>query len=163
MKTLNQIEDTSTNPLKTIYENTGNSMISGFLGEPIQNASYDEEGHFTFSTRKKFSHSVVTSEGVVLPSGVLIQQVQKEDESTTYRLYSWDVDENQYTVLSFDQEQAMRRFFETICRFDLCLCDDDISTLLQEMGLTLESVMQIYVNQKVTPRTPVSTGDKHVR
>ena len=132
-------------PLQQLYKNVGSCVMNGYLGDSIDELSFDEEGKVTFSTHKDLGDRAVDSKGVVLSNSILIKQVEKGNDLTSYRLYSWDVDESKYTFLSFDSASSLNRFFEVIKGFDACLCDD-ISTLFQEMGLSFEPVTQVITN-----------------
>ena len=144
---LNQFGEECTRPLTTFYKRTGNCMMNGFLGDSLQNVSFDEDGRLQFSSLKE-GETTVDTKGVVLSDSILLKQTVKEEGSTGYRLYSWDVDEDRYTFLSFDNPMTMNRYFDVIKRFDSNLCDEDISLLFQEMGLKFESVNQVLLNQK---------------
>ena len=137
-----------TKPLRLLYENTGNSFISGFLGEELNNVMFDEEGRVHFETHKEFEEESIDSVGVVLKNSILIKQTQKSHDFVSYRLYSWDVFQNQYTFIAFDQPMVMNRFYDSVAKFQFNLCQKDIIMLFQQMGLTLENVIQILVNQK---------------
>ena len=82
---------------------------------------------------------------------VLISQTVKSSSDTSYRLYSWDVNNECYTLLSFDREFALKRYYDVIKRFNVNLNGDDVSSLFKEMGLTFDNVIQILLNQKVNP------------
>lgn len=148
---LNHYNDDCTLPIRNLYEKTGNSSISGYLGEELEKMGFDEEGHLHFSTHKEIEDGNIDSHGVVLDDSVLIKQRQLSHDMNSYRLYSWDVDKSMYTFLSFDNESSLNHFFNVIKRFGYSLCDDDISLLFQEMGLTFESVTQVLLNQKKNP------------
>ncbi len=138
-------------PLVELHKQTGNSLVSGYLGEKLNDAYFDSSGFFRFSTHKEMDDSVVDTKGIILSDSVLLSQIIKGHEDTSYRLYSWDVDDGCYTFLAFDKEFAMKRYFDVISRFNANLNRDDISSLFKEMGLTFDNVTQILLNQKINP------------
>lgn len=140
-----------TQPLINLYNKTGNSSLSGYLGEELKDVLFDGDGKLHFSTDKKVEDIEINSHGVVLTDSVLIKQVQKGRYNSSYRLYSWDVDDSKYTFISFDNNMALNRYYDTVQRFDVSLCGEDISSLFQEMGLSFESVSQIILNQTMNP------------
>jgi len=148
---LKQYGEDFTKPLVTLYQNTGNCTVSGFLGEELQDVYFDGDGKLFFSTHKESDEISIDSHGVVLTDSVLIRQVQKGRYQSSYRLYSWDVDQDMYTFISFDNGMTLKRYYDTIQRFGTDLCGEDISSVFQEMGLTFDHVNQILLNQKVSP------------
>ena len=147
---LNQYGDFA-HPLEVLYKKTGNCSANGYLGEKLQDVSFDTEGRLEFSTHKEVDDVVVDSKGAVLSDSILVKQTQKGHSFTSCQLYSWDVSQNKYTFLAFDNEDSLNQFYSVIKRFDANLCDEDVSSLFQEMGLTFESVIQVLLNQERSP------------
>ena len=138
-------------PLVKLYKDTGNVISSGYLGEKFNDAYFDGNGRFNYSTHKESDEAVIDSHGIILDESVLISQTVKSSSDTSYRLYSWDVNNECYTLLSFDREFALKRYYDVIKRFNVNLNGDDVSSLFKEMGLTFDNVIQILLNQKVNP------------
>ena len=149
IKELNQYGDFAL-PLEMLYQKTGNCPMNGFLGERLKDVSFDEEGRLEFSTHKEVDGTTIDSRGAVLTDSVLVRQNRESEVSTFHYLYSWDVPEGAYTFLAFDDEDAMKRFYQVIKRFDANLCDADISSVFQKMGLTFDSVTQVLLRQKAS-------------
>ena len=148
---LDHYQDEHVTVLKDMFQATGNCPMNGYLGEDLDRMAYDEDGNFHFSTEHHGEDFVTQSRGVVYGNNLLVKQKTKSHDMESYSLYSWDTEEKVYTYLSFDYPGALKRFFETIKRFGVNLCEDDISQQLKEMGLTLENVTQIRLNQSVNP------------
>ncbi len=143
--------DELTEPLLVLFKKTGNKSISGYLGEEFNDLLFDDDGKIHFSTIKNADGMKIDSHVVLLDNSILIKQTQKGNYSSSYRLYSWDIDNDRYTYISFDNPIALNRYYDTIKRFDISLCGEDISSLFQEMGLTFESINQILLNQSIDP------------
>ena len=139
-------------PLVKLYKNTGNSLISGYLGEKFNSAFFDEFGRFNFSTHKELDEAAVDSRGIIIgDDSVLISQKVKGSADTSYRLYSWDTNEECYTLLSFDREFALDRYYDVVKRFNVNLNGDYVAYLFKEMGISFDNVIQILLNQKTNP------------
>ena len=147
---LSQYGDDYVQPLVMLYKRVGNHSKDGYLGEKLD-VLFDGDGKLHYSTHKEINEGAVDSQGVVLGDSVLIKQVQRSHDLTSYRLYFWDTKKDMYTFLSFDNELSLNRYYDVIQRFGVSLCDEDISILFQEMGLTFESVNQILINQRNNP------------
>lgn len=137
-------------PLEKQFKRNGSCPMNGYLGEDMK-VSFDEEGRLEFSTQKTVEGSEVDSKGVALSEGVLVKQTQKSPASNSYRLYSWNEEGDRYTFLAFDSQRALDQYYKVLKRFNASLCDDDISTMFQEMGLSFESVTQVLLNQERNP------------
>ena len=148
---LSQLGDECSQPLRMLYKNNGSCLVNGYLGDDVKDVSFDDNGHFEFTTHKDFDDSTVDSKEAVLDNSVLIKQTQKGYDFVSFRIYSWDVEQNKYSLLGFDRKDAMDRYYEVLKNNDINLCDDDISVLLQEVGLTFDSVTQVLLNQQTNP------------
>ena len=146
---LNQYGDFG-QPLIQLYQRVGNRSTTGYLGEDLK-VQFDSDGRVQYNTHKELDEMNVDSQGVLLNDSILIKQVQRGHDFSSYRLYSWDTSENMYTYISFDQETALNRFFGVIKRFDANLCVDDISSSFQNMGLSFDNVNQILLKQRPNP------------
>ena len=156
---LEQVQDECTLPLRTLYQQTGDRLVSGFLGGEIERLELDEDGHLFFSTHREREEVQTDSRGVILDTSILIKQRQKGREDSFYRIYSWDLDAKQYTMLSFDGESSMNRFFNVMKRFDMNIGGEDITEVFRDMGLTFDSVNQILLNQSVNPMDELFVPD----
>lgn len=148
---LNQYQDPNVSTLGELFQATGNCPMNGYLGESLERIAYDEEGNFYYSTEHSEEDFFTQSRGVVYGKNLLVKQKSKSQDSESYSLYSWDTEKRMYTYLAFDYPAALKRFFDTIKNFRVNLCDEDVSHLFQEMGLTFENVTQIRLNQSVSP------------
>ncbi len=151
IRDLSQYGEDFTKPLTKLYDYVGNTPTNGFLGEDLHDVFFDEEGRIHYSTHKETEDTRIDSNGVVLGNSVLVGQTQNGRELTVHRIYSWDIDSMEYTMLEFDNSFALNHFFNTITRCNANLCDKDITLSFREMGLTLESVTNIVLNQKANP------------
>lgn len=140
-----------TKPLIDLYNHVGSCASSGYLGEELKDFNINSRGDISFYTVKEKDEMEINSDVVVYDTNILIAETQKGHDNTSYRMYSWDTKEMQYAFIEFDNPMAMRDFYRVIPRFNKNLCEDDISTLFQEMGLNFESITQIKLNQKVNP------------
>ena len=145
--------DSIAKPLIDLYHETGNTAISGYLGEELKDLNINSRGDLSFYTVKEKEEMTITSDVVSYGSSVLIAEEQKGHDNTNYRMYSWDTNEMQYVFIEFDNPMSMRDFFKVIPRFNKSLCEDDISTTFQKMGLRFDNVTQIRLNQKVNPNS----------
>lgn len=137
--------------LERLRDEAGNCVMNGFLSDSVSACSFDSNGVLEFSSDKEKDDVVISSVGAVLPNGVLIRQTQKGEVSSFYNLYSWNAKGDSYTYLSFDNGDILKRYYDTIKRFGHNLCDEDITDLFKEMGLSFDSVTQVLLNQKVDP------------
>jgi len=141
-----------TKPLIDLYHQTGNTTISGYLGEELKDLNINSRGDISCYTVKEKDEMEITSNIVSYGNNnVLIAEEQKGHDNTYYRMYSWDTNEMEYTFIEFDNPMSMRDFYRVIPRFNKNLCEDDISSMFQEMGLRFDNVTQIKLNQQVNP------------
>ena len=145
---LAQYGEDYTRPVRMLYERSGNCVMNGYLGEDIKDVSIDDDGRFLFSISCVKDDSTIDTQGAVLPSGILLNQTIKSEESVSYRIYSWDEEFRRYTALTFDSCDAMKHAFDAIKHSGDNLCKKDITVLFQEMGLTLDPVTQVLLNQE---------------
>ena len=148
---LEVFQNESTWPVQKLYEKTGSCKMNGYLGEDLKDPYLDENGLFCFSTHKEVEDTVIDSFGTAYKDSVLIKQTSKSYTGTDYSLYSWDASQGKYTFLGFDDPNALDRFYDRIRKFGINLCDEDVTLLFREMGLTLENVTNILLNQERNP------------
>ncbi len=146
-----EIDNDSVMKLRKILDNSGSCIMNGFLGDDLTRCSFNDVGNLEFSSHHEEDETIIDSSGVVLSDSVLLKQTEKSKVGTYYNLYSWDIDENVYTFLSFGNMNDMNRFYDTIMRFDVNLCKGDISKHFQSMGLTFDNIHRILINQSVDP------------
>ncbi len=146
-----QMSGKDINVLEKLCNKTGNCSMNGYLASSLVDCSFDENGVLEFYSCKKDESGTTDSIGCVLDDSVLIKQVQKGELSDYSRLYSWNVEDGVYTYLEFDDKSALNTFYNRIKRMGVNLCDDDLSTSLQGMGLTFDNVTKVLINQKVDP------------
>lgn len=137
--------------LEELCNNAGNCVMNGFLRDSVDACKFDFNGVLEFSSNRERDGLSISSKGAVLPNGILIKQTQKSDEANYYNLYSWNKDGDSYTYLSFDNVDVLNRYYDVIKRFGYNLCDEDITDLFKEMGLSFDNVTQVLLNQKVDP------------
>lgn len=141
----------SVDRLEKLYNNAGNCVMDGFLGDSVDSCNFDENGILEFSSRKEKDGVIVQSVGAVLSDSILIKQNQEGEMSEFHNLYSWNKSGDSYTYLCFDDESVLNRYYGVMKRFDVDLCSEDISTAFKRMGLSFDNVTQVLLNQKVDP------------
>lgn len=135
--------------LKRLLVNTGNCVMNGYLGDSVSGVSLDEYGNIEFVSRKEDNSVLVESRGAVLSDSVVIRQKQDIKNRTYYQVFSWDLAEDVYTYIAFDDAESMNSCYEKIKKFDVNLCKEDISNKFVELGISFDSIAQILLNQSV--------------
>ena len=137
--------------LNNLLDNTGNCIMNGFLGEELSDIYFDEDGMFHYTTNCMRDDTSIRSEGVVYPGSLLLKQTQNNHGTVLYHLYSWDIEDCNYTFLSFDSSEMLDYVSERIKRFQINLCSDDITELFKDMNLDFNHIDRILVNQSTNP------------
>jgi hypothetical protein len=135
--------------LSKLYSNNGNCIQDGFVGDSISNLDVDDSNNLEFNTFKNYNGLDIYSYGTVLDNSVLIKQIQKNGEKTHNQLFSWDVDDNSYTYVVFDNEKSLDDAYNKIKAFKVNLNNEDISLLFGKLDISFDNVAQILLNQKV--------------
>ena len=135
--------------LKRLLGNTGNCAMNGYLGDSVSGVSITSNGNVEFSSNKKDDSTLVNSKGTVLSDSVVIKQEQTIGNRVYYQVFSWDLAEDVYTYIAFDDSESMNACYEKIKTFDVNLCREDISTKFVEMGIAFDHMAQILLNQSV--------------
>lgn len=138
----------SLNVLKKIYRNTGNSAISGYLGDSVNDFSIDDYGNLEFKSSKKTENKEINSYGTVLENSVLIKQIQKSRDNIFYQLFSWNVSDNSYTYVVFDDMKSLDYAYNQLKRPGINVEESDVSLLFNELGISFDNIAQILLNQK---------------
>jgi hypothetical protein len=138
----------SLNVLQKIYRNTGNSAISGYLGDSVNDFSIDDFGNLEFKSSKKTENKDIYSYGTVLENNVLIKQIQKSRDNNFYQLFSWNVSSNTYTYVVFDDMKSLDYAYQQLKKSGVNVEESDISLLFNELGISFDNVAQILLSQK---------------
>ena len=137
--------------LKGLYDVTGNVPESGFLAEDFIDCDFDDNNKLEFTTDCEKKGYIYSSCGVVLNDSVLIKQIFSTFIADLYFLYSWDTNDNIYTLLTFDDEELLDKFYDGIKNNNINLCSCDIADSLKKANLKIEDVKEIFPNQKLDP------------
>jgi len=135
--------------LKRLLVNTGNCSMNGYLGDSVSGVSITPQGNVEFASKKKDDSILVDSKGTVLSDSVVIKQEQTIGNRVYYQVFSWDIADDVYTYIAFDDVEAMDSCYEKIKTFDVNLCREDISMKFIEMGIAFDHIAQILLNQSV--------------
>lgn len=135
--------------LAKLLEKNGNCSMNGYLGSDNLKFTMDESGLLEFETIDENMEYVTKSQGVVLSDGVVIKQVQKNDTVSYNQLYAWNIQDNSYSYIVFDNYQSLDDCYKKIKVLDVNLAKEDISSKFGEMGISLDNVAQVLLNQKV--------------
>ena len=147
--------------LKKLFDVTGNCIENGLLAEDFTDCGFNEEHRLEYSTGYDNDGFAIASHGVVLPSGVLIKQVRSLDNDISYNLYSWDIYDNTYTNITFDNENALNNCFDTLKDKNISLSDANIEETFNSLGLSVDGVKNVLQNQhtKTVTTMPSSNDD----
>ncbi len=137
------------NILANLLEKNGNCLMTGYLGADNVKFTMNDRGMLEFETIVDDSENVTKSQGAVLRDGVVIKQVQKSDSATYNQLFAWNIDDNSYTYIVFDDYQSLVACYEKVKEFDVNLAKEDISSKFAEMGISFANVAHVLLNQKV--------------
>lgn len=133
-----------------LVDKNGSCSMNGYLGSSNVAVSFDDEGLLEFYTESKNDDLLTKSRGVVLDGCVLIKQIQDKEDTTKYnQLISWDVSDNSYTYISFDNVKAMDSCYEKIKAGRINLAKEDISLKFSQLNISFDSIAQVLLNQKV--------------
>ena len=133
--------------LKKLYDLIGNSYMSGFIGDSITSFSVDDNDLLEFTTLKELNNSTFGSSGVVLPGSIVF--MQSVDEVDINNLISYDDKNNRFTFISFDDYNSMSECYNSIKNNNINLCSGDISSILNDIGVSLDSISKIYVKKDI--------------
>ena len=133
--------------LKKLYDLIGNSQMSGFIGDSITSFSIDDNGLLEFTTLKELNNSTYSSSGVVLPDSIVIMQII--DDEDINHLISYDDKNNKFTFISFDDFGNMSKCYHSIKNNNINLCSGDISSILNNIGISLDSISKIYIKKDI--------------
>jgi hypothetical protein len=144
-----ECENNNIGVLKTLYNNSGNCLMNGYLGDSVTAFSLDNSGNLEFKSEKKLEDSIVKSTGAILSDSVVIKQCDEKDDRTHYHLFSWDVPGNQYSYFLFLDEGPLNDCYEKIKNNDICLCGKDVPSVFKQLDISFEDIYQILLDQKV--------------
>lgn len=137
--------------LRTLYNNSGNCVMNGYLGDSVRGFSLDENGNLEFTSEKVVDESTFKSKGTILSDSVLIKQAERKDDRTHYHLFSWDVNNSQYSYFLFMDEKSLDNCYDKIKNSDIGLCGKDVRSVFKELGISFDDIYQVLVDQKVSP------------
>lgn len=145
--------------LDLLCKKSGNCAMNGYFGSSLTDCTFDDEGVLEFSSSKSLGDTTFNSIGCVLGDSVLIKQIQTGPVSDYNKLYSWDVDNGMYTYLEFEDKTTLNTFYGKIKRAGVSLCDNDLSSTIADMGLSLDNVTKVLVRQGVDHLTTMLEDD----
>lgn len=135
--------------LINLYNNSGNCDMNGYLGDSVDTVSFDKNGLLEFSSHKKNNQLDIYSKGAILDSGIIIGQVQNNDEKSINQLYAWNKECTEYTYVIFDSFDVLKKCYEQVKKYNVDLTNGNISTLFSKIGISFENIAQVLLNQKV--------------
>lgn len=139
------------NILCDLLKKNGNCAMNGYLGCNKIDFSFDNLGILEFFTRNETADSITESKGAVFNNNVLIKQVQKKENKNLNQLITWDVNENSYTYVAFDNFESLTQCYERIKEANINLCHEDVDVKFTELGISFDNVAQVLLGQKVDP------------
>lgn len=146
---LEKAGERESNVLTNLLEKNGSCAMNGYLGETNIKFTIDNNGVFEFATTNQLENNETKSQGAILSDGVVIKQVQKTDRSSYNQLYAWNIDDNSYTYIVFDNNSSLDDCYEKTKAMDINLAKEDLSSKFAEMGISFDNVAQVLLNQKV--------------
>ncbi len=132
-----------------LVNKNGSCLMDGYLGVDNISFSFDDLGLLEFYTEKEEDGLTTKSNGVVLDDCVVIKQVQDCDLLSYNQLMSWDILDNSYTYIGFDDVNVLNDCYDKIKKRGINLAKEDISLKFTELGISFESIAQVLLNQKV--------------
>ena len=135
--------------LENICEYAGDCQINGYLGSSVLSISKDRKGRVEFESCFEGEYSTFESTGVVLSESVVIRQCQRQGEKELYQLYVWKKDGSCYTYIAVDTEDVLQTLYNGLKKMDCQFLDGDIHQVLEEIGVSLNDVMDIKTAQEV--------------
>ena len=100
---------------------------------------------------------IVDSTGCILNHSILIKQVEKKGEITFYHLYSWDIEDSNYTHIVFDNGNALDDCYSKVKDADMNLSRGDIVDNLNSIGINMEHVTHVLTDQNKDTLTDMFT------
>lgn len=137
------------NILADLSSRNGNCLANGYLGEENAEFFVDDSGILEYKTVHSSSEFETYSVGAILSDSVLIKQTQKSDSRIYNQLISWDVGNNSYTYVAFDNAEALDDCYQKLKSGDVNLSKKDISTEFSKLGISFDHVAQVLLDQKV--------------
>ena len=135
--------------LRTLYKNSGSCVMNGYIGDSISNFSLDEKGNLEFKSEKNIGDVSINSTGVILSDSVLIKQIEKKKDRSSYQLFSWDVPRNQYSYLLFSDNETLEDSYKKLKDNNICLCGNDVPTIFKNHDISFDNISQILLDQNV--------------
>lgn len=146
---LEKVGERESTILASLLEKNGSCAMNGYLGEANIKFTIDSNGVFEFATVNQSEEYETKSQGAILSDGVVIKQVQKTDRASYNQLYAWDIADNSYTYIVFDNSSSLDGCYEKTKNMDVNLAKEDLSSKFAEMGISFDNVAQVLLNQKV--------------
>lgn len=146
---LEKVGERESTILSSLLEKNGSCAMNGYIGETNRKFTIDNNGVFEFATVNQSADYETKSQGAVLGDGVVIKQVQKSEKTSYNQLYAWNIDDNSYTYIVFDNSISLDDCYEKTKVMDVNLAKEDLSSKFAEMGISFDNVAQVLLNQKV--------------
>lgn len=135
--------------LSKLLEKNGCCSMTGYLGVANMQLAVDDNGVVEFVTETENDDFIIKSQGAIISDGVVIKQVQTGASVSFNQLFAWDIDDNSYTYIVFDNPRGLNDCYEKLKNFNVNLTKEDISSKFMEMNISFNDVAQILLDQKV--------------
>lgn len=139
--------------LENIYEYAGDCQMNGYLGSSVLSISKDRKGKVEFDSFFEGEYASFESTGVVLSESVVIKQYQRQDEKVLYQLYVWKKDGSCYSYIAVENDDVLQKLYKGLKNIDCQILDGDIHKILEDVGVSLDEVMDIRTSQEVVQQS----------
>ena len=139
--------------LENIYEYAGDCQMNGYLGSSVLSISKDRKGRVEFDSCFEGEYASFESTGVVLSESVVIKQYQRQDEKVLYQLYVWKKDGSCYSYIAVENDDVLQKLYKGLKKVDCQILDGDIHKILEDVGVSLDEVMDIRTSQEVVQQS----------
>ena len=154
MSGLNELDIEKVN--RVLQSNNGNCKMNGFIGD-VTDYIIGTDGVPEFNTTHNDDGVIIDSTGCILNHSILIKQVEKKGEITFYHLYSWDIEDSNYTHIVFDNGNALDDCYLKVKDADMNLSRGDIVDNLNSIGINMEHVTHVLTDQNKDTLTDMFT------
>ena len=144
MKNLNEFDSQK---VDRVLQSNGSCKMNGFIGE-VTDFRVGTDGVPEYRTVHEEDGTTIKSTGCILSDSILVRQKESNDKITFFQLYSWDIEDSNYTHIVFDSGETLDDCYQRVKDADLNLSKGDIVDNLNSVGVNMEHVAHILTDQE---------------
>ena len=127
--------------LEKFYKKNGNDVTAGYINDATA-VRFDEKNNIEFQSLHFASNLKTLSTGTLLDNGVVINQIQRNEQKSYFQIFSWNKDYDTYTYLLFDDLDSMIKAYNTIKDANCNLCDENLVEKLKDLKIPIDNILK---------------------